>query len=96
MSNSVLETTRLARWFVAAHVSTVACGVLTLCAFPPIVLLAFDDSAASISHGLRVLFTSVWIPAMPALGYCICRSWRAALRRRLLALDSDIRMVNIT
>ena len=95
MSDSILEITRLTRYIVAAQVLMVACGVLTLCALPPIVLLAFDDSAASTSHSLQVLLTSLWIPAIPALGCCICRWWRAAVRRKLQALNSDIRMVSI-
>ena len=96
MSESNLEITRLTRQLVAEQVLMIACAVLTLCAVLPIVLLAFQDSSASTSHNLQVLFTSLWIPVMPAFSYCICRWRRAVVRRKLQALDSDIRIVSIT
>jgi hypothetical protein len=96
MSSSILEIRSLTRRLVVAHSAVVFCAVVTLCSFPSIVLVAFSDKEINTLRSIQVLITLLWIPAMPAFGFCVCRWWRATLRRRLIESNSESPLVSLT
>jgi hypothetical protein len=80
---------------VIAEVLTTGFAVLALCAFSSIIFLAFHDSDTA-SGRLHGLYTTVWMPVLPGLGYFASKWWRAAIRRKLRESNADIVMVSIT
>jgi len=95
MSDSTDLISGLARRLVVALLLTTVFTVLTVWAFFAIIVLAFLDSDTA-SGRLHVLYTKVWIPVLPALGYFAGKCWRAAICRKLHESNADIAMVSIT